>query len=78
MANFEVLRYQCGSIGDVLEDQGWIGYLKREGLTSVDLVWEFYAALLDFVDIDAQVWSVIVCGVTFLLSADILARFLGM
>ncbi|KAB1215850.1 hypothetical protein CJ030_MR4G010936 [Morella rubra] len=62
VADFEELRYQGESIGDVLDDQGWIEYLKREGVASADLFWEFYAVLLDVVDIDAQVWSVTVCG----------------
>ncbi|KAB1201121.1 hypothetical protein CJ030_MR0G005035 [Morella rubra] len=47
-------------------------------MASIDLVREFYAALLDVVDIDAQVWSITVCEVTFLVSTDILAGFLGM
>lgn len=60
---FEELKYQGGSIGDILDDR-WIRYLKKEGVASVDLVREFYAALLDVADIDAQVWSVIVSEVT--------------
>lgn len=51
--------------------------MKKEGVASVDLLREIYATLLD-VDIDAQLWSVIVRGVTFLLSTNILAAFLGM
>ncbi|KAB1208978.1 hypothetical protein CJ030_MR6G022946 [Morella rubra] len=78
VVDFEELRYQGASIGNVLDDQGWISYLKREGMAFIDLVREFYLALLDIVDIDAQVWSITLRRVTFLLSTDILARLLGM
>ncbi|KAB1212836.1 hypothetical protein CJ030_MR5G010136 [Morella rubra] len=56
MANFKEIKYQGRSIGDILDNQGWIGCLKREGRAFVDLVlvWEVYAALLNVVDIDAQ------------------------
>ncbi|KAB1210076.1 hypothetical protein CJ030_MR6G011348 [Morella rubra] len=66
------------SIGDIMDDQGWIGHLKREGVASVDMVQEFYTALLDVVDLDAPGWTVTVHEVTFQLSADILAAFMGM
>ncbi|KAB1205566.1 hypothetical protein CJ030_MR7G027511 [Morella rubra] len=49
-----------------------------EELRYQDSVQEFYAALLDVMDIDAQVWSVTVRGLTFMVSANILAGFLGM
>ncbi|KAB1200953.1 hypothetical protein CJ030_MR0G005502 [Morella rubra] len=52
----------AGVLAMFMDDQGWIGYPKREGVTSADLVREFYAALLDVVDIDAQVWSITIHG----------------
>ncbi|KAB1216653.1 hypothetical protein CJ030_MR4G008616 [Morella rubra] len=35
VVDFKEIKYQGGSIGDILDDQGWIGYLKREGVASV-------------------------------------------
>ncbi|KAB1209927.1 hypothetical protein CJ030_MR6G025252 [Morella rubra] len=72
------MKYHGSSISDILDDQGWIRCLKREDVASVDLVWEFYVTLLEVTDIDAQVWSITIRGVTFLLSANILSAFLGL
>ncbi|KAB1223982.1 hypothetical protein CJ030_MR2G006059 [Morella rubra] len=72
------MKYIGRSICDLMDDQGWIGHLKRDGVASVDLVWEFYVALLDVADLDALVWTTTVCRVTFQLLADILAAFMGM
>ncbi|KAB1226319.1 hypothetical protein CJ030_MR1G020552 [Morella rubra] len=48
-------RFEGRSIGDIIDDKGWIGFLKKIGSTSVDIVWEFDVALLDVVDIDTPV-----------------------
>ncbi|KAB1216652.1 hypothetical protein CJ030_MR4G008617 [Morella rubra] len=45
VVDFKEIKYQGGSIGDILDDQGWIGYLKREGVASVDLFRNFYTTL---------------------------------
>ncbi|KAB1205816.1 hypothetical protein CJ030_MR7G027999 [Morella rubra] len=71
------MKYMGWSIGDIMDDQGWIGYLKRDGIASVDLGREFYAALLDVEDIEALLWTVTVHRVTFQLSPDILAHLWG-
>lgn len=47
----EEKRFEGQSISDIIDDQGWIGFLKRTGSASIDLVWEFYVALLDVVDL---------------------------
>ncbi|KAB1206536.1 hypothetical protein CJ030_MR7G000008 [Morella rubra] len=61
-----------------MDDQGWIEYLKRDGIASIDLVREFYTALLDVEDIYTMLWTVTIRGVTFQLSPDILAAFMGL
>ncbi|KAB1215635.1 hypothetical protein CJ030_MR4G007293 [Morella rubra] len=72
VVDFEELKYMGWSINDIMDNQDWIGYLKREDIASVDLVREFYAALLDVEDIEAMLWTVTVRGVTFQLSPNIL------
>ncbi|KAB1213078.1 hypothetical protein CJ030_MR5G019249 [Morella rubra] len=92
--DFEEMKYMGMSIGDIMDDQGWIGYLKGDGIASVDMGWirylkrdniafvdlvqEFYVALLDVEDIEAMLWTVIVHGVAFQLSPNILAAFMGL
>ncbi|KAB1206491.1 hypothetical protein CJ030_MR7G000053 [Morella rubra] len=53
VAKFEEMKYMSQNIGNIMDNQGWIGHLKREGIASVDLVWKFYTALLDVADLDA-------------------------
>lgn len=69
--DFEEMRFEGQSIGDIVGDKSWIGFLKRIGSTSVDLVQEFYVALLDVVDIYAPIWDITVRRVFFQLLADI-------
>ncbi|KAB1223105.1 hypothetical protein CJ030_MR2G013664 [Morella rubra] len=76
VVDLEELKYMGRSIGDIMGDQGWIGYLKRDDIASVDLVWEFYTVLLDVKDIEVMLWTVTVCEVTFQLSPDILVAFM--
>ncbi|KAB1223205.1 hypothetical protein CJ030_MR2G006906 [Morella rubra] len=78
IVDFEELKYMGRSIGDILDDQGCNGYLKRDLIASVDLVREFYAALLDVEDIEAMLWTITVREVTFQLSPNILAAFMGL
>ncbi|KAB1223583.1 hypothetical protein CJ030_MR2G024126 [Morella rubra] len=78
VVDFKELKYMGRSICDIMDDQGWIGYLKRDGIAFVDLVWEFYVALLDVEDIESMLWTVIVHEVTFQFSPDILAAFMGL
>ncbi|KAB1215853.1 hypothetical protein CJ030_MR4G010933 [Morella rubra] len=59
------MKYMGQSVDDIIDDQGWIGYLKRDGIASVDLVREFFVALLDVKDIEAMLWTFTVRGVTF-------------
>ncbi|KAB1219808.1 hypothetical protein CJ030_MR3G009450 [Morella rubra] len=70
------MKYMGQSIGDIMDDQSWIKYLKRGDIASVDLVREFYAALLDVEDIEALLWAITVRRVAFQFSPDILAAFI--
>ncbi|KAB1221447.1 hypothetical protein CJ030_MR2G013171 [Morella rubra] len=53
--DFEEIKFEDLSIGDIMDDHGWIGFFKRTGSGSVDLVLEFNVTLLDVVDIDAPI-----------------------
>lgn len=35
IANFKEMRYGGRSIENIMDDQGWIGHMKREGVASV-------------------------------------------
>lgn len=61
-----------------MDDKGWIGYLKKTDTTSVDVVWEFYAALLDIADINAFVWDITLRDVSFQLLTNVLEVYMGM
>ncbi|KAB1226273.1 hypothetical protein CJ030_MR1G003750 [Morella rubra] len=37
VVDFEELKYMGRSISDIMDNQGWIGYLKRDDIASVDL-----------------------------------------
>ncbi|KAB1220003.1 hypothetical protein CJ030_MR3G018327 [Morella rubra] len=71
-SNFKEMNFEDRSIGVIMDDQGWIGFLKRTSSVTVDQVQKFYVALLDVVDIDAPIWDIIVRGVSFQLSAYLL------
>ncbi|KAB1200359.1 hypothetical protein CJ030_MR0G007572 [Morella rubra] len=62
--NFEKMMFESRSIGDIMDGQ--------------DLVQEFYVTLLDVVDIDTCIWDITVCRVSFQLSANLLAAYMGM
>ncbi|KAB1212684.1 hypothetical protein CJ030_MR5G009726 [Morella rubra] len=72
------MEFDDQSIGNIMDDQSWIGFLKRTGSTSVDLVREFYATLLDVRDIDAPVSDITLREVSFQLLAEVPATFMGM
>lgn len=62
---FKAMKFNYRCIGDIMADQGWIGFFKRTGSASEDLVREFSVTLLDIPNIDALVWDITLHGVSF-------------
>ncbi|KAB1219221.1 hypothetical protein CJ030_MR3G001296 [Morella rubra] len=75
--DFEEMKFEDRSIGIIIDDWGWISYLKRTDTVPVDMVLEFYAAVLDVADNNAPFWHITLRGGSFQFSVDVLAAYIG-
>lgn len=77
LADFTDLRFENWTLPKVIAIQGWVSFLQRTGIVSIDLVQEFYADILLVPNISDPGFEITVCNTWVLFSQDELTRFMG-